>query len=477
MTQHGSRPAPTRSFLAEAGPAALWLAAGLAAGLVAAGLWPAGTGVPAVIACMVLAVTVPRIRPAVTNPIEPAATAGGVAPLVAALGGALIHLEDPDAALARMLRLIADAVGSQTALVLTLQDDNATLTLEHPILLEGSVPTEPRSITMGVAESGPIRTAMADGIPVDASSAGGSAAWDELAAAHQIESAAVVPLKSADGPIGALVLSIPGAAVSKADLADLREIMPAAGAIIGVTLLHRRLAGTVARAARTDRFRSDYASVVGHELRTPLTTILGVIRTLARPEMAPENPEARELLKMAAAQGDRLKRLAEDMLAINQVAGDGMPIHPELISLPDLIDRAVGAVPGAGALTTVRIEGPLPPVILDPLHTRRCLVSLLANAVKYGEGSVADHGPGLPPATASHAFDAFTQLRRTEVNAHGGVGLGLSISRGLIESMHGSIRHERTAGGGATFVVRLPFKAHTGRRTGSQVSEARRAIR
>jgi two-component system OmpR family sensor kinase len=80
--------------------------------------------------------------------------------------------------------------------------------------------------------------------------------------------------------------------------------------------------------------------------------------------------------------------------------------------------------------------------------------------------TVADHGPGLPTATAGRAFDAFTQLKRIEVDAYGGVGLGLSVSQGLVAAMSGAIHHQPTAGGGATFVVRLPFKPHPAPRPG-----------
>jgi len=131
-------------------------------------------------------------------------------------------------------------------------------------------------------------------------------------------------------------------------------------------------------------------------------------------------------------------------------------------------------------LITVRVSPTMPPVILDPVHTHRVLVNLIANAVKYGDDSpititaavkgddlvmvVVDHGPGLPEETAATAFDPYTQLLRTEVDARGGVGLGLSISRGLVEAMKGSLCHEPTPGGGATFVIRLPFKPHAGPR-------------
>jgi two-component system sensor histidine kinase KdpD len=179
---------------------------------------------------------------------------------------------------------------------------------------------------------------------------------------------------------------------------------------------------------------------------------------------------------MASAQGDRLRRLVEDMLAINQVGEASIPVHPELVSLDSVIDQAVDSVAGAEDLVTTQFPHSIPAVILDPVHVKRVLTNLVANAVKYGEDSpidittrvvrddlqitVADHGPGLPGATAAYAFDAFTQLNRTEVDAYGGVGLGLSISQGLVEAMGGAITHDPTPGGGATFIITLPFRPH-----------------
>ncbi|HSL81705.1 MAG TPA: HAMP domain-containing sensor histidine kinase, partial [Thermoanaerobaculia bacterium] len=174
--------------------------------------------------------------------------------------------------------------------------------------------------------------------------------------------------------------------------------------------------------------------------------------------------------------GDRLRRLVEDMLAVTHLGDGGVPVHPELVDVAALLRRAVDAVPGAADLATLRVAEDLPPVILDPEHLRRVALNLLSNAVKYAEGSpitvsaaverddlvvmVIDRGPGMPPESAARAFEPFEQPTRTEVDAYGGVGLGLSISRGLAESMGGTLGYRPTRGGGATFVVRLPFRPH-----------------
>lgn len=474
---------PPHSTAALAWAALGWLAAGIALGLVVAGSHPPAIGIPVAIGCGAAAAIASRRRHPARSISGDAPTPGEeVTAATVALGKAMADLDHPDLALQEMLREVAATVGSRTILLLVLSDAGAVLTLDHRIV-DGDAASEPPGVSMGVADSGPLRMALASGVPVAAlASADEPGPWNRLAAAHQIQSAAIVPLTAAGSQIGLLVVAASGTTVPRADLLRLRRLMPVAAAAIGAMLRLQQLARTTAQSARSARFRSDYASVVGHELRTPLTTILGVVKTLTRPELAPESADARDLLEMACVQGDRLKRLVEDMLAINQFDGGGISIRSELVSLPDIVERAIDAVSGARGLTTVRIQDLLPPVVLDPEHTKRVLVNLLANAVKHGEESpievevgvdraqlvltVADHGPGLPTATAGRAFDAFTQLKRIEVDAYGGVGLGLSVSQGLVAAMGGAIHHQPTAGGGATFVVRLPFKPHPAPRPG-----------
>jgi len=480
LTRRGRPYAANSLSLARAvGAAALWLAAGLVLGLTLGGSPGPWVGVPLLAVCAAAGVVVlpaapPQPEPSIEDlPIEEDRVSAACTAMALAVG----DLDDPQAALARMLGLAAGSIGSRTALLLSLSEDGDTLRLEAPLLLDGEVREHTGARMLRLPEWGPLRVALVSGMPAAGGrSSNGSTAWDRLADEFGMGRAALMPLTSGDTQIGVLAIAASGDGINRRDLATLREISAAAGVAIGASLCLRNSADAAALSAQAARFRSDYTSVINHELRTPLTTIIGVLKTLTRPELAPDNPDARDLLAMAGSQGDRLKSLIEDMLAISQVDGNGVPIRPELVTVPEVIDRAVGAVSSAEPLTTVRVSPAIPPVVLDPEHTHRVLVNLIANAVKYGDGSpititaaikgsdlvlvVADHGPGLPEETAATAFDPYTQLLRTEVDGRGGVGLGLSISRGLVEAMQGSLGHEPTPGGGATFVIRLPFKPH-----------------
>jgi len=480
LTRRGRPYAANSLFLARAvGAAALWLASGLLLGLTLGGSPGPWVGVPLLLVCAAAGAAVLPSAPPHSEPVRegPPTEENGASAACTAMALAVGDLDDPGAALATMLGLAAGSIGSRTALLLSLSAAGDILRLETPLLLDGETRDLAGTRILRLPEWGPLRVALVSGMPAAAGrSSNGATAWNRLADEFGVGGAALMPLTSGDAQIGVLALAASGDEISRHDLATLREISAVAGVAIGASLCLRNSADAAARSAQAARFRSDYTSVINHELRTPLTTIIGVLKTLTRPELASDNPDARDLLAMAGSQGDRLKSLIEDMLAISQVDGDGVPIRPALVTLSDVIDRAIGAVSSAEPLTTIRVSPAIPPLVLDPEHTHRVLMSLIANAVKYGNDSpititaavkggdlvlvVADHGPGLPEETAATAFDPYTQLLRTEVDGRGGVGLGLSVSRGLVEAMKGTLGYEPTPGGGATFVIRLPFKPH-----------------
>jgi signal transduction histidine kinase len=226
--------------------------------------------------------------------------------------------------------------------------------------------------------------------------------------------------------------------------------------------------------AELAKLKTDFVSVVSHELRTPLTSIIGVLQTVTRPELMPQDPDVGALLEAGVSQANRLRTLIEDLLAVSQIDNRAIPVRPEAVDLRELVKSAIVGVPGAPQRARVRIAAEMPEAVIDPEHTRRILINLIANSVKYGDGSpidvlvyaeegelvilVADHGPGLPYELSERAFDPFTQLRRTEVRGRGGIGLGLAICKGLVSAMGGTIRYEPTRGGGASFRIRLPFQ-------------------
>ena len=232
---------------------------------------------------------------------------------------------------------------------------------------------------------------------------------------------------------------------------------------------------------------SESFSTVSHELRTPLTSIIGSLRTLQRPQLAPADPNAQQLLSTAHRQANRLKSLIEDLLVVSRIDNQALPVRPQLIDLETfLADTAMG-VPDAEGMVTLDIEPEASQLRCDPDHLGRIITNLLYNAIKYAPGSpleiwarqrrgevwlsVIDHGPGIPYELHDHIFDRFTQIAGHETRSKGGTGLGLSIVRGLTEAMGGRVWFEPTIGGGATFTVGLPARTTTGQDVGLMAEE------
>lgn len=224
--------------------------------------------------------------------------------------------------------------------------------------------------------------------------------------------------------------------------------------------------------AEVARMKGDFVSVVSHELRTPLTSIIGALATLSRPQLAPDDPNARELLASARRQADRLKGLIEDLLVVSRLDNRAVPLHLEPVDVGVLLREVVRQVPDTHDRVRVDLSPTLPTVSTDATHLERIFTNLLSNAIRYAPESpieivgrvhggdvhvsVIDHGPGIPYELHDHVFNRFTQVADAHTRHRGGTGLGLSIVRGLTEAMGGRVWFEPTVGGGATFVVALP---------------------
>ena len=220
------------------------------------------------------------------------------------------------------------------------------------------------------------------------------------------------------------------------------------------------------RETRTALLRS-----VSHDLRTPLAAIKASVSSLLDGEVAWSGEQTREFLQTIDRETDRLTRLVHNLLDMSRIEAGAL--EPHLVAMP-LTEVVAPAVRLARAKTEqpIRVEVPdsLPPVLVDPVRLDQVLTNLLDNARQYAAGSpvtvtarargqrvelrVIDHGPGIPEAAREHVFDQFYRVRgngRPE-----GTGMGLAICRGIVEALGGTIRAERTPGGGATFVISLP---------------------
>jgi signal transduction histidine kinase len=225
----------------------------------------------------------------------------------------------------------------------------------------------------------------------------------------------------------------------------------------------------VERLRRVDMKRSEFVAIAAHEFRTPLAAILGVISTMKVHGKILDQSVRDELLDGASAQAERLARLVEDLLTVSRIEDGVLRLHPEPTQVREIISEAERA---AGAAGRVVIElHRVSPLTCDADAVVRVLTNLLDNARKYspedspivvsveqGEElvrfSVRDAGPGIAPDDREAVFERFRRLG--EAGGKPGAGLGLYISRGLVEAHGGTMEIGDAPGGGAEFSFTLP---------------------
>jgi two-component system sensor histidine kinase KdpD len=161
----------------------------------------------------------------------------------------------------------------------------------------------------------------------------------------------------------------------------------------------------------------------------------------------------------------------ENLLDMSRLQAGALAMSPQLISVAEAIPAAVGDLGDAGRQVDIRIPDDLPEVHADPALLERALVNLLSNALRYSppdqppmvtasehggrvEVRVIDHGPGVPAADWARIFLPFQRLGDRDNST--GVGLGLALSRGLVEAMGGTLIPDTTPGGGLTMTLSLP---------------------
>ncbi len=234
----------------------------------------------------------------------------------------------------------------------------------------------------------------------------------------------------------------------------------------------------VQRLLEGDQLKDNLLASVSHELRTPLAGVLGALLTLERREELLSDEQRRELLDMAARQGERLKELIEQLLLAAQVQASGEPLpnrHPP-VDAGELAHEAVVAARARypGRVIELDIEDDLP-VHAAPEAVLQAVSNLLDNAAKYApagvpvwvdalrDGSlvvlaVEDGGPGVPTAERERIFDRFGKLDANAVRRAGGVGLGLYIARRLARAEGGDLLlvEPTRPDAGARFELRLP---------------------
>ncbi|MDQ2795827.1 MAG: sensor histidine kinase KdpD, partial [Actinomycetota bacterium] len=227
--------------------------------------------------------------------------------------------------------------------------------------------------------------------------------------------------------------------------------------------------------ATADRLRRSLLSAVGHDLRTPLAAIKAAASSLRGEDVEFSAADTAELLATVEESADQLTDLVGNLLDSSRLAAG--VVHPELrtVYLDEAMHRALiglgKGAPGYGRAgpDRVRVEVGSASVQADSGLLERVLANLVDNALRYAESSpvrvgaatahgrvtitVADNGPGIPRGSEDIVFESFQRLGDRDTST--GVGLGLSVVRGFVEAMGGTVSATDTPGGGLTMVVEL----------------------
>ena len=233
-------------------------------------------------------------------------------------------------------------------------------------------------------------------------------------------------------------------------------------------------AGQASALAEADRLRRALLSAVSHDLRTPLAAIKAAVSSLRSDDVEFSTEDTAELLATVEESTDQLTALVGNLLDSSRLAAG--VVRPDLhrVYLDEAVHRALVGVGRAGVRgRRVEVDVGDTTVLADPGLLERVLANLVENALRYAPDStvrvgaarvgqrvwitVADEGPGVPPDTQDELFDAFQRLGDRDNSS--GVGLGLSVVRGFVEAMGGTVQATDTPGGGLTIIVDLAAEA------------------
>lgn len=225
-----------------------------------------------------------------------------------------------------------------------------------------------------------------------------------------------------------------------------------------------------------EQFKDDLIATVSHELRTPLFSIQGFISLILDQEVT-DQAQQRKFLKIIQRQTYQLTNLVNNLLDMNKLSAGLLELHTEFIQIDDIIEQVLMKLEGFAQNKKVDLvfqqTRPLPSIMGDAQRLEQIITNLVGNAIKFTPANgnvhvttsvtptrviikISDTGIGIPEADLPHIFGKFYQVAASQKRQAQGTGLGLHISKQLIEHHGGEIRVESHPGQGSTFFVALP---------------------
>jgi two-component system sensor histidine kinase KdpD len=232
----------------------------------------------------------------------------------------------------------------------------------------------------------------------------------------------------------------------------------------------------VERTAETERLRAALLTSISHDLKTPLAAVLGAAGTLRDLGEKLDDAEKADLLATIIDESERLNRFIANLLDITKLESGAITPNVALHDIGEIVGSALRRASRVLSRHRVELElsPDLPMLELDAVLFEQALFNLLDNAAKYAPSEttvsiqgwrngesvclrVLDEGSGIPSKDLEHIFDKFYRVQKTD-QVRAGTGLGLTISRGFVEAMRGTIvAANRTDRTGAAFTISLPI--------------------
>lgn len=303
----------------------------------------------------------------------------------------------------------------------------------------------------------------------------------DFALAFETRSLLAVPLLVRGKPIGVLeAVNKNNAHYTEEDVTILVTLAALAASAVHAAGLERRAEASFSELTDLDRLKSDFIAITSHELRTPLGVILGHA-TFLRELLGDENREQVDVIIKSAS---RLKEIVESLGNMDNQDEGGARLRPGMVSLIQVIQEVVAAFSDMASSRNITLKSRLGTDDLnvegDEAKVSVALSNLVKNAILFTDDgghviilgqrlpgfvkvSVVDDGIGIPAKDLPHVFERFYQAESHLTRRHGGMGLGLSVAKAMIDMHGGRIWAESSEGAGSTFSFLLPLKAAVGR--------------
>lgn len=294
----------------------------------------------------------------------------------------------------------------------------------------------------------------------------------ELVRALNPRTALVVPLAGTAGRLGTLLLVNGAEAAAVDDIALIEEVAYRAAVAVENARLYRE-------AQQATLARDEMLGFVAHDLRNPLN-VISMTGEMLLETMVDGSAEQRRPLQNIIRSAATMNRLIEDLLEVQRLETNGIPIECMAIDLSSVLREAaelLAPLAQARRLHLISSASELPRIRADAARLHQVISNLVGNAIKFtpaggrieiaaeaGTGEaivrVRDNGPGIPTEQLPHIFSRFWQGRNTDRR---GIGLGLAIARGIVTAHGGRIWVESSPGAGATFSFTIPHAVTTNR--------------